>query len=41
MDGGVDGKKARVVKDIPFGAEKWMTFPSSLNMLTSSIAWIG
>jgi hypothetical protein len=27
--------------DIPFGAAKWMTFPSSLNMLTSSIAWMG
>lgn len=27
--------------DIPFGAAKWMTFPSALNMLTSSMAWIG
>ena len=27
--------------DVPFGAAKWMTFPSSLNILTSSIAWIG
>ncbi len=26
---------------IPFGAEKWMTLPSVLNMLTSSMAWIG
>jgi hypothetical protein len=23
------------------GAEKWMTLPSLLNMLTSSIAWMG
>lgn len=28
-------------KVIPFGAEKWITLPSDLNMLTSSIAWIG
>ena len=27
--------------DVPFGAEKCITFPSSLNILTSSIAWIG
>lgn len=27
--------------DIPLGAEKWMTLPSDLNMLTSSMAWIG
>lgn len=27
--------------DAPFGAEKWMTLPSLLNMLTSSIAWMG
>lgn len=27
--------------DVPFGAEKWMTFPSLLNMLTSSMAWMG
>lgn len=26
---------------IPFGAEKWITFPSVLNMLTSSMAWMG
>lgn len=26
---------------LPLGAEKWITFPSSLNMLTSSMAWIG
>ncbi len=26
---------------IPLGAAKWMTFPSSLNMFTSSIAWMG
>lgn len=26
---------------IPFGAAKWMTFPSLLNMLTSSMAWMG
>ena len=26
---------------IPFGAEKWMTLPSDLNMLTSSMAWMG
>ena len=26
---------------IPLGAPKWMTFPSSLNMLTSSMAWMG
>ena len=29
------------VNHIPFGAAKWITFPSSLNMLTSSIACIG
>jgi hypothetical protein len=28
-------------RNVPFGAEKWMTFPSLLNMLTSSIAWMG
>lgn len=27
--------------DVPLGAEKWMTLPSLLNMLTSSMAWIG
>lgn len=27
--------------DVPFGALKWITLPSDLNMLTSSIAWIG
>lgn len=27
--------------ELPFGFEKWMTLPSSLNMLTSSMAWIG
>jgi hypothetical protein len=26
---------------LPLGAEKWMTFPSLLNMLTSSMAWMG
>jgi hypothetical protein len=26
---------------IPLGAAKWMTLPSDLNMLTSSIAWMG
>ena len=26
---------------VPFGAAKWITFPSSLNMFTSSIAWMG
>ena len=26
---------------VPFGAAKWMTFPSSLNMFTSSMAWMG
>ena len=29
------------VGNVPFGAAKWMTFPSDLNMLTSSMAWIG
>lgn len=29
------------VRDSPLGAAKWMTFPSSLNMLTSSMAWMG
>jgi hypothetical protein len=27
--------------NVPFGAEKWMTLPSLLNMLTSSMAWMG
>lgn len=27
--------------DVPFGAAKCITLPSSLNMFTSSIAWIG
>lgn len=27
--------------DLPFGAAKCITLPSSLNMLTSSIAWMG
>lgn len=27
--------------NIPLGAAKWMTFPSLLNMFTSSIAWMG
>lgn len=27
--------------NVPLGFEKWITLPSSLNMLTSSIAWIG
>lgn len=31
------GRKA----PLPLGAAKWITFPSSLNMFTSSIAWIG
>ena len=26
---------------VPFGAAKWITFPSSLNMFTSSMAWMG
>jgi hypothetical protein len=26
---------------VPLGAAKWMTLPSSLNILTSSMAWIG
>lgn len=26
---------------LPFGAAKWITLPSLLNMLTSSMAWIG
>ena len=26
---------------VPFGAAKCITLPSSLNMLTSSIAWMG
>lgn len=30
-----------VVGAIPLGAEKWMTLPSDLNMLTSSMAWMG
>lgn len=32
-----DGEGTR----IPLGAAKWMTLPSDLNMLTSSMAWIG
>ena len=29
------------VRYVPLGALKWMTLPSSLNMLTSSMAWMG
>ena len=36
-----EDRRGELVKDIPFGAAKWMTLPSSLNMFTSSIAWIG
>jgi hypothetical protein len=32
---------SRCVDNAPLGAAKWMTFPSSLNMLTSSMAWMG
>jgi len=28
-------------EDVPLGAAKWITFPSSLNIFTSSIAWMG
>lgn len=28
-------------KSLPLGAAKWMTLPSDLNMLTSSMAWMG
>lgn len=47
-DGGVDcvllgrvGGGGGMGEDIPLGAAKWMTFPSSLNMFTSSMAWMG
>lgn len=51
-DGGVDYRTRRgqlqglTAKELaeensPLGAEKWMTLPSDLNMLTSSICWIG
>lgn len=30
-----------MTEDVPLGAAKWITFPSSLNIFTSSIAWIG
>lgn len=30
-----------VVFHAPLGAAKWMTLPSDLNMLTSSMAWMG
>ena len=29
------------VATLPLGAAKWMTLPSLLNMLTSSMAWMG
>lgn len=29
------------MRTVPFGAAKWITLPSSLNMLTSSMAWMG
>lgn len=49
-DGGVDCTNKsdvrvpwlrRKLEEIPLGAAKWMTFPSSLNMFTSSMAWMG
>ena len=37
---GREGKRRLDIRDwsLPFGAAKWITLPSSLNMLTSSIA---
>lgn len=34
-------KKKNPVAILPLGAAKWMTLPSLLNMLTSSMAWMG
>ena len=39
--GGVGLKVDQARSSLPLGAEKWMTFPSSLNILTSSMAWMG